>query len=102
MGVQTEISIQYTPSFMRMYKRLDRNLKEEIKDKVELFINKINHEKLKVHKLKGNLDNTYSFSVNYKIRVVFEYEKSNSVNLLYVGSHDDVYLLKDKETEKSI
>lgn len=74
-----------------MYKKLDTNLKEEVKEKISLFKNTINHEKLKVHKLKGALENTYSFSVNYKIRVVFEYESKNVANLLFVGDHDEVY-----------
>ena len=87
----TTISIQYAPTFVRMYKRLDNNLKEEIKEKIASFQNPANHEKLKVHKLKGGLENTYSFSVNYKIRIVFEYEQKNIVNLLYVGSHDETY-----------
>ena len=85
------IVIQYAPMFVRMYKRLDGNLKEEVKDKIVLFQDAANHEKLKVHKLKGSLENTYSFSVNYKIRIVFEYEQKNTVNLLYVGSHDEAY-----------
>jgi len=71
-----------------MYKRLDSNLKEEIKDKITLLEDLVNHEKLKVHKLNG-LENTHSFRVNYKIRIVFEYEKKDIVNLLYVGSHDE-------------
>lgn len=84
------ISIQYAPTFVRMYKRLNSNLKEEIKDKIVFFQNIANHEKLKVHKLKG-LENTHSFRVNYKIRIVFEYEQKNTANLLYVGSHDETY-----------
>jgi addiction module RelE/StbE family toxin len=85
------ISIQYAPTFVRMYKRLEDNLKEEIKEKIAFFQDSTNHEKLKVHKLKGSLENTYSFSVNYKIRIVFEYEQKDIVNLLYVGSHDETY-----------
>lgn len=85
------IAVQYAPTFVRMYKRLDNNLKEEIKEKIIFFQNLANHEKLKVHKLKGGLENTYSFSVNYKIRIVFEYEQKNIANFLYVGSHDGAY-----------
>ena len=90
MTLPKEIAIQYAPIFVRMYKRLDKNLKEEIKDKIILFQDIAHHEKLKVHKLKG-LSNVYSFSVNYKIRIVFEYATPNIVNLLYVGNHDDMY-----------
>lgn len=85
------IEILYAPTFVRMYKGLDPLLKEEIKEKIELFRKKENHASLKIHKLRGNLKNAYSFSVNYQIRIVFEYENKNSINLLYVGSHDNLY-----------
>ena len=85
------IEICYAPTFVRMYKKLDPSLKEEVKSKILLFQDAKNHTALKTHKLKGVLENTYSFSVNYKIRVVFEYENKKSVNLLYVGAHDGVY-----------
>lgn len=85
------INIQYAPIFVRMYKGLPLLLKEEVKEKIELFKNKKNHEKLRAHKLKGTLKNTYSFSVNYQIRIVFEYHNKNTVNILYIGDHDGLY-----------
>ncbi len=85
------ITIRYAPIFVRMYKRLEPALKEEVKSKILLFQYKKNHLALKVHKLKGILENTHSFSVNYKIRIVFEYQTKTAVNLLYVGSHGIVY-----------
>lgn len=85
------ISVCYAPTFVRMYKRLDPSLKEEVKSKISLFQSGGEHASLKVHKLKGALENTYAFSVNYKIRIVFEYENKTTVNLLYVGAHDEVY-----------
>ena len=74
-----------------MYKELPSSLKDEVKDKIFLFRNKENHQKLKVHKLHGDMKNFFAFSVNYKIRIVFEYESKKTVNLLYVGGHDEVY-----------
>lgn len=86
-----KFSINYAPTFIRMYKSLSVELKEEIKFKIDLFKDEKNHTLLKVHKLKGELKGCYSFSVNYKIRIVFEYADKDSINLLYVGSHDEVY-----------
>lgn len=74
-----------------MYKGLEPTLKEEVKEKIYLFQDSKNHTSLKVHKLHGDLKNCYSFTVNYKIRIVFEYENKNTVNLLYIGNHDDSY-----------
>ena len=85
------MEIFYTPHFLKMYAKLENKLCLDVKDKIEAFTNKENHNFLKVHKLK-NLENTYSFSVNYKIRIVFEYGKNkNIVHFLYVGSHDELY-----------
>jgi mRNA-degrading endonuclease YafQ of YafQ-DinJ toxin-antitoxin module len=85
------IAIQYAPSFIKMYKGLDRNLKEEVKEKISLFQNSDNHIKLKVHKLQGRMLEKYAFSVNYKVRIVFRFEHKELASLLYVGSHDEVY-----------
>ena len=84
------LQIQYAPSFVRLYSKLSEHLKGEVKEKIKAFQDLTNHKSLKVHKLKG-IPNTYSFSVNYKIRIVFEYQDKKSASLLYVGNHDEVY-----------
>ncbi len=89
MSIQIELF--YTPHFLKRYAKLDNHLQVEVKQKIELFKNKSTHTSLKVHKL-TNLDNTYSFSINHKVRVVFEYGRNkNIIHFLYVGSHDEVY-----------
>lgn len=85
------ITIRYAPSFVRMYKSLYPRLKEEVKEKINLFRKKGNHAKLKVHKLHGLLHGVQAFTVNYRIRIVFEYSDKNTADLLFVGFHDNVY-----------
>ena len=82
------MEIVYRPEFVRLYNKLNLPLREEIKDKIELFKNISNHKTLKVHKLHGRLRNRYSFSVNYRYRIVFEYMNKKTVALLSVGIHD--------------
>ncbi len=82
------LEIRYTPEFVRTYSKLERDLQLEIKSKIELFKNTNNHRSLKVHKLHGRLKNRFSFSINYKFRVIFEYIKNKTVALVTVGSHD--------------
>jgi len=88
------INFFYAPTFVRRYKKLPVALKVEVKHKIKEFRNPENHISLKVHILTGRLKNTYSFSVNYKIRIIFEYadkgKNKNIAYLLYVGSHDEV------------
>ena len=85
------LTIRYAPTFIRMYRKLTPSLKEEVKEKIILLKDENNHQKLKVHKLSGKLSGRNSFTVNYKIRIVFRYENNNTLNLLYVGNHDEVY-----------
>jgi mRNA-degrading endonuclease YafQ of YafQ-DinJ toxin-antitoxin module len=83
------LEIGYSPSFVRLYKKLHPDLQVEVKEKINLFKSPDNHDSLRVHKLSGKLKNQYSFSVNYSDRIIFEYldKGKNSVVLLHVGSH---------------
>jgi len=83
-----KITIGYRPKFIKNYKRLQSELKAEIIKKIELFKNRENHKMLDVHKLHGKMKDRYSFSVNYRYRIVFRYEDKNTAALLTVGDHD--------------
>ncbi len=82
------IEVNYKPKFARKFDSLDRNLQVEVLEKIDVFKDPRNHKLLKVHKLHGHLRNLYSFSVNYKFRIVFQYISKNDVELLTVGDHD--------------
>ncbi|MFT5832308.1 MAG: mRNA interferase YafQ [Candidatus Paceibacteria bacterium] len=82
------ITIGYKPSFLRDFKKLPLELQEDIRDKIELFKTTDNHERLKVHKLKGRLKNCYSFSVSYSYRIVFKYETKQKAIFLAVDDHN--------------
>ena len=77
----------YAPSFVRQFKKLEANLQEEVLEKIELFKNAQNHKTLKVHGLKGRLKGRWSFSVNYRFRIVFSYTSKSTAVLLAVGDH---------------
>jgi mRNA-degrading endonuclease YafQ of YafQ-DinJ toxin-antitoxin module len=81
--------IKLTHSFLKKLSRFDDHLIDEISEKVELLKSVQNHLRLKVHKLNGPLDGCYSFSVNYRIRIVFEYSKDKKTIFLEdIGNHD--------------
>lgn len=82
------MKVYYLPKFVKLYKKLPIDLREEVKEKIGLFQSEPNHPFLKTHKLKGSLKVFYSFSVNYRYRVIFEYLSKNEVVLLAVGDHD--------------
>ncbi len=83
------IEIGYYAQFIKDFKNLDRPIKDEVLEKIELFKDPKNHERLRVHKLKGRLAKYYAFSITYQHRVVFEYldAKKTKVVLSMVGTH---------------
>jgi len=82
------MEIGYSSSFIRVYNSLDKDLADEVYEKINLLKDRRNHSALKVHKLHGRLKNKHSFSVNYKIRVVFEFFGKNRIIMHDVGDHD--------------
>lgn len=81
-------NVKYAPAFLRKLKKLEPDLREEAIEKIALFASEENHKNLKVHKLKGRFDECYSFSVNYKTRIVFMHIAKNEAILLAIGDHD--------------
>ncbi|HEY4479278.1 MAG TPA: type II toxin-antitoxin system mRNA interferase toxin, RelE/StbE family [Candidatus Paceibacterota bacterium] len=81
------MEIVYKPTFVRQFDKLELTLQEETLEKITLLKNTKNHKLLKVHKLHGPLAGRYSFSVNYKIRIVFSYTGRKEVVLLAIGDH---------------
>ncbi len=82
------LSIFFKPSFIKKFNNLDRDLQDEVVEKIELFKDIKNHKQLKVHKLHGHLKDQYVFSVNYQFRIVFYYLSKKEVALLAIGDHD--------------
>ncbi len=80
--------VSYKPSFIRQINKLEQSLVDEALDKINIFKNSPNHSILKIHKLHGKLKDKWSFSVNYKIRIVFQYESKKEITLLAIDDHD--------------
>ena len=82
------IKIVYKPSFLRQYRKLIESLREEAKEKIEIFRQDPSHPFLKTHKLKGSLKDFWSFSVNYQYRIIFQYEAQDKITLIAIDNHD--------------
>lgn len=82
------IQIAYKPSFVRQFKKLESDLQDEAFEKIELLKDIKNHNQLKVHILQGRLQGRYSFSVNYKERIIFRFVLNDKVELVAIGDHD--------------
>jgi mRNA-degrading endonuclease YafQ of YafQ-DinJ toxin-antitoxin module len=71
-----------------MVHALDNPLRDDVYASVDQLKDEKNHPRLKVHKLHGKFKQFYGFSVNYKIRIVFEKLTPRKYLLHIVGGHE--------------
>ena len=81
------LTILYTPEFKRDYKKLPLEVREALKTRGRLFQENPFHPLIKTHKLSGTLKELWSFSIDYRIRVIFEFKGNKEALLLRVGDH---------------
>ena len=87
------MNIFLAPSFVRAYKRViqrDPQSVQKIKEKIQLFKDNFHNPSLKLHKLIGGFSETWSFSVDHDLRILFIYSE-DGVIFVDVGKHEEVY-----------
>ena len=80
-------ALVYTPKFIRQWKKLPPALQDEVEECLQLLKANPKQATLRTHKLTGHLRRFYSCSVNYRYRVIFEWDDSRTIALLAVGDH---------------
>jgi addiction module RelE/StbE family toxin len=92
-----------TTNFIKTARKQSRNNSDfavELNETLNLLSENVFDAKLKTHKLKGELNDCWACSINFKLRIVFQFVKAvdkesgenvDAILLLAVGSHDDVY-----------
>jgi mRNA-degrading endonuclease YafQ of YafQ-DinJ toxin-antitoxin module len=79
--------VYYSPLFARQYKKLPQAIKEiAVKQEVD-FRRDPFHPSLRTHKLVGELQGIWSFSLDYKNRILFRFLDGKKVLFLSVGDH---------------
>ena len=69
-------------------------LAQNIRETLDLLCVDPFQPRLRTHKLKGELKDSYACSVGYALRIVFkfvEYEQKQAILLESIGTHDEVY-----------
>lgn len=87
------IEVGFSKSFKRSFKKRIKNTVSEARfyEKLELFINNPYASSLRTHKLSGSLAPSWAFSIEYNLRVVFDFVTETKVMFLDIGTHDQVY-----------
>ena len=81
------MQIIYSSKFTREYKKLPWHVKKIAEQKEEVFRENVFHPSLKTHKLTGNLQGFWSFSIDYKYRIIFEFADEKIIYFHSVGTH---------------
>lgn len=78
----------HTPKFVREWKKLEPDLQVEVEECLKKLRKNATDPVLKTHKLTGKLKGFLSCSVNYRYRIIFEWDDKKTIALLTVGDHD--------------
>jgi len=82
------MKIFYSPHFERQYKKLPSVLQVLAEKREKIFRKNPFDPRLKTHKLKGRLGEFWSFSVDFKYRIIFEFIENGDVRMHSIGDHD--------------
>ena len=82
------LKIFKTKDFEKSFAKLPPKIQIFSVKKISLFKNEPFNSSLKTHKLKGELQNFYSFSVNRQYRILFEFLDKNKFLLYDIGTHE--------------
>ncbi len=81
------MKIYYHPRFEKSYRKLPLHLRTKAEAREALFRENPFDARLDTHKLHGKLKHQWSFSVDGKCRILFEFIASEVV-FIDVGDHD--------------
>ena len=81
------MKIYYSSKFAREYKKLSLKIKETAEKKEKIFRKDPFDSRLNTHKLKGDLRSFWSFSINNKYRIIFEFVNKEMIWFHSVGDH---------------
>ena len=92
-------NLVWSSAFIRAFKRLVRQnpqLRSAIEEALQQLAEDPFNPSLRSHKLKGDLADRWSCSIDYSNRILFKFVTNPDSNeeeilLLTLGSHDDVY-----------
>jgi addiction module RelE/StbE family toxin len=79
--------IYYSRRFAKKYKRLPNKIKLLAEIKENLFRKNPFDPRLKTHRLTGNLQDYWSFSIDHHYRIIFEFAKEDIIWFHSVGTH---------------
>lgn len=87
------IKITFSSSFQRAFKKKikgRKTIENKFWEKVDTFLKNPFDDQLRTHKLSGKLEELWSFTIEYDLRVVFYFLEDKAV-FIDIGKHEEVY-----------
>jgi len=81
------MKIYYSSKFAKEYKTLPVKVKEKAEEKEKIFRKNPFDKRLETHKLSGPLKDFWSFSIDRKYRIIFEFADEKTIWFHVVGDH---------------
>ncbi len=90
-----EYRIRYTTPYLKKETRFLKKHSEvrwQYAKTIQLLESNPHHPSLRLHKLKGHLDDVHSVSINMKYRITIEFIIQDKIIIpVMIGSHDEAY-----------
>ncbi|MBI2589717.1 type II toxin-antitoxin system RelE/ParE family toxin [Candidatus Berkelbacteria bacterium] len=80
-------TIDVTPDFEKAFRRLPVRIQRLATKKTSWFRDNAHDSRLKTHKLSGQLNEHWSFSVNREYRILFEFTSNTTALFHSIGTH---------------
>jgi addiction module RelE/StbE family toxin len=81
------MEIFYSPHFLRSYKKFPKEVQMLAEAREHIFRDNWKSSLLETHKLKGTFSDFWSFSINHRFRIIFDFD-GDTVRFHDVGDHD--------------
>ena len=88
MAPRPILRIDISDAFAKKFSRLPKRIQKIARKKHEMFREDAFHPLLKTHKLNGELDDDWAYSVNHEYRVHFYFADGHTVVYLDIGTHE--------------
>ena len=88
------IEVAFSSSFKRAFKKRVAGSPDRTKrfwERLEVFKNDPFDPTLRTHRLSGKLKHLWSFSIEYDLRVLFQFVEDQRVVFIDIGTHREIY-----------
>ena len=74
--------------FVQKWSKLNFKTKNKTTEKIDIFLRNPYMPALKTHKLSGKLQEYWSFSIDYHLRIMFRFVDKQTVEFIDIGTHE--------------